>query len=265
LALKLLPNLDFSRFELPGVLQRIALIFLACAFLFLYTNWRTQLIIGLGILVAYWLALTLIPVPGFGAGVIEPGKNLANWLDGALIPHSLLNKKGYDSEGLLSTFPAIASGISGLLAGKMLQQKADRKIIVLQIITAGILLILVGNAMDWFFPVIKQIWTSSYVLLTSGWAFTVFALIYWMVDIKGLKTGTRPWVIFGSNAIAIYVLADVFETLFIKSGLRGSSMNLMINQGVFIKTASMLWAIFSVLVCFLASYLLYKRRIFIKL
>lgn len=265
LALRLLPNLDFSRFELPGVLQRIALVFMACAILFLYTNWRTQIFVGIGILVAYWLALMLIPVPGFGAGVIEPGKNLANWMDGAIIPANLLNKKGYDSEGFLSTFPAIATGIAGLLAGKMLQQKTDKKIIVLQLLVAGILMILVGNLMDWFFPIIKKIWTSSYVLVTSGWAFLVFALIYWIVDIKGWKAGTKPWIIFGSNAITIYVLADVFETIFIKSGIRDGAMGIMENRGIYINSASLLWAVFSVSVCFTAAFILYKKRIFIKL
>jgi len=123
LALRFLPTFDFSRFELPGVLQRIALVFLACALLFIYSGWRTQLFVGVGILFAYWLALMYIPVPGFGPGVLEPGKNLANWLDGVVIPTNLLNKKGYDSEGILSTFPAIVTGISGLLAGKILQFK----------------------------------------------------------------------------------------------------------------------------------------------
>jgi predicted acyltransferase len=265
LFLRLLPTLDFSRFELPGVLQRIALVFLACSSLFLYTEWRTQLFVGIGILVAYWLALLLIPVPGFGAGVLEPGKNLANWIDSVVFPSFLINKRGYDSEGLLSTFPAIVTGITGLLAGKILQQKTDKKIIVLQLLVAGMVMILIGNIMDLFFPVIKQIWTSSYVMVTSGWAFLVFAAIYWIVDIKGWKNGTKPWIIFGSNAIAIYVLADVFETLFFKSGLRDSSIKFMIGQGIFIKTASLVWALFSVIVCFLVGVILYKRKIFIKL
>ena len=265
LALRLLPNLDFSRFELPGVLQRIALVFLACAFLFLYTNWRVQLSVGVGILIAYWIALIFIPVPGFGAGIIEPGKNLANWMDGAIIPHQLLNKKGYDSEGILSTFPAIGTGISGLLAGKILKQDKEKRIVLLQMIATGLLLVLLGNIYGWFFPVIKKIWTSSYVLLTSGYAFLVFSVIYWSVDIKGWKTGTKPWIIFGSNAIAIYVLADVFETIFINSGLRDNTVLWMESSGIYIKTASLIWASFSVLVCFLAGLILYKKRIFIKL
>jgi len=265
LALRFLPTLDFSRFELPGVLQRISLVFLACAFLFLYTEWRTQLFAGIGILITYWLAMILIPVPGFGSGVLEPGKNLANWIDGVVIPANLLNKKGYDSEGILSTFPAIVTGISGLLAGKLLLQKTDKKIIVLQMVSTGILLIIIGYAVDWYFPVIKKIWTSSFMLVTSGWAFLVFALFYWLIEIKKWNYGTKPWIIFGSNAIAIYGLADVFETAFLKSGVRVLAMNTMQNMGFYIKTASLIWAVFSLLVCYAAGYFLHRKQIFIKL
>ncbi|HSO86182.1 MAG TPA: heparan-alpha-glucosaminide N-acetyltransferase domain-containing protein [Draconibacterium sp.] len=265
LALRLLPTLDFSRFELPGVLQRISIVFIACAFLFLYTEWRTHLFVGVGILFAYWLALMYIPVPGFGPGVLEPGKNLANWLDSAVFPTFLINKKGYDSEGILSTFPAIVTGISGLLAGKILQQKKDKSQIFKHLLFAGILLVLTGYGISSFFPIIKKIWTSSFMLVTAGWAFLVFALIYWLIEIQGIKSGTKPWIIFGSNAIAIYVLADVFETIFLQSGVRAFAMNAMQNMDIFIKTASLIWAIFSVTVCYAAGYLMYQKRVFIKL
>jgi predicted acyltransferase len=221
--------------------------------------------VGVGILFVYWLALMFIPVPGFGPGVLEPGKNLANWLDGVVIPSNLLNKKGYDSEGILSTFPAIVTGISGLLAGKMLQQKKDKSQIVKQLFVTGILLAVAGYGIGSFFPIIKKIWTSSFMLVTSGWAFLVFALIYWLIEIKGIKAGTKLWIIFGSNAIAIYVLADVFETLFLKTGVHDFAMLTMQNMDIFIKTASLIWAIFSVLVCYAAGYLMYRKKVFIKL
>jgi predicted acyltransferase len=265
LALRLLPTLDFSRFELPGVLQRISLVFLACAALYLFTSWRTQLLAGVSILVAYWLALILIPVPGIGAGILEPGKNLANWIDKVVFPPYLINKRGYDSEGILSTIPAVVTGISGLLAGKMLQQTVYKWKIFLNLIFIGIVLVLAGYTVGIWFPIIKKIWTSSYVLVTSGWAFIVYGLLYFLVEIKNLKTGTFPWIVFGSNAIAIYVLADVFETLFLKTGFINQAMNLMQNMNIYIKTASLIWAIFSVLVCFLAALFLYRKRIFIKL
>ncbi len=265
LALRLLPTLDFSRFELPGVLQRISLVFLACAFLFLYTGWCTQFFVGVGILVAYWLALMYIPVPGFGPGDLEPGKNLANWLDSAVFPSYLINKKGYDSEGILSTFPAIVTGISGLLAGKLLQQKKDKGLIFKSLLVTGILLAVAGYGFGIFFPIIKKIWTSSFMLVTSGWAYLVFALIYWLVEIKGIKTGTKPWIIFGSNAIAIYILADVFETLFLKTGVHDFAMTTMQNMDIYIKSASIIWAVFSLMVCYTAGYFLYRKQIFIKL
>jgi len=103
------------------------------------------------------------------------------------------------------------------------------------------------------------------MLVTSGWAFLVFALIYWLIEIKGITTGTKPWIIFGSNAIAIYVLADVFETLFIKTGIHDFAMITMQNQDIYIKNASLIWAVFSVLVCYIAGWMLYRKKIFIRL
>lgn len=263
--LKILPTFDFSRIELPGVLQRIALVFIACAILFLYTGWKSQLYIALGIQAAYVLALKFIPVSNIGAGILEPGKNLTNWMDGVVIPHFLLNKKGYDSEGFLSTFPAITSGITGLMAGRLLIISRDKQKTVQTFLLTGFVLTIAGYGLSLYLPIIKRIWTSSYVLVTSGWAFMVFALIYWLVEIKELKTGLKPWIIFGSNAIAMYVLADVFETLYYITGLHDFAMTTMVNSGIYIYTASLLWAIFSVLTCFVPAYILYRKKIFIKL
>ena len=264
-ALKILPTFDFSRIELPGVLQRIALVFFACALLFVYTDWKTQLGVGLAILILYCFTMYYIPVLNFGAGILEPGKNLANWLDGIVIPANLLNKKGYDSEGFYSTFPAIVSGISGLLAGKILLSKNNTESKVILLFAIGTILVLCGTTWGYTFPVIKKIWTSSYVLLTSGWAFLSLALFIWLIDLNKFTTGTKPFIVFGSNAIAIYVLADVFETFFIRTNLRDTVFSGMVNFGIYDKTASLIWACFSVLVCYLAAHLLYSRKIFIKL
>jgi len=263
--IRVLPTLDFSRIELPGVLQRIALVFMACAFLFLYTNWKQQLYIGFGILVAYWVAMTFIPTPQFGAGLLEPGKNLTNWLDGVVIPASLLNKRGYDAEGFLSTFPAIVSGISGLIAGRIILTKQRKEQAVLSMFVIGIVLVFTGNIWGWSFPIVKKIWTSSYVLVTSGWAFTVLALLVWLIDINEIRRGTKHWIIFGSNAIAIYILADVFETLFIRSGLHDAVYTELLSLGMQPKSASLTWAIFSVIVCYLTAWLMYVKKIFVKL
>lgn len=262
--IRFLPTLDTSRIELPGVLQRIALVFLACALIYLYTSWKTQIYIAIGILVTYWLSMKLIPVPGIETGTLELGKNLANWLDGVVIPKSLLNKKGYDSEGFYSTFPAIASGISGLLAGHILLKNNIKENRVTYLYTIGTLLILAGYIWGWFFPIIKKVWTSSFTLVTSGWAFIILALLIWAIDIKGLKKGLKPWLVFGSNAIAIYVLADVFETIYKKTGFQDYGYTAL-QEFLNTYNASLIWALFSLSICYLAGYILYKRRIFIKL
>jgi len=263
--IKFLPVLDFSKIEIPGVLQRIALVFMACAFLFLYTDWKIQIYTGLGILIAYWAIMTCIPVPIFGPGVLEPGKNLANWMDGVVIPASLLSKKGYDAEGFLSTFPAIVSGIAGLLAGKIILSGRTREQIVNSMFVTGTILIFTGTIWGWFFLISKKIWTSSYVLLTSGWAFVVFALLFWMVEIRGVRRGMKPWLVFGSNAIAIYFLADVFETIFLRTGFHDGALAWLQSTGLEAKNISLIWALFSVAICYSAASLLYLRKIFIKL
>jgi predicted acyltransferase len=186
-------------------------------------------------------------------------------MDGMVIPASLLNKKGYDAEGFLSTFPAIVSGISGLLAGKIILGRQNKEQMVNTLFFIGTLLIFTGTAWGWSFPVIKKIWTSSYVLLTSGWAFIVFASLIWLIDIKNIRQGTLPWIIFGSNAIAIYFMADVFETIFLWTGLHDAFMNGLQDHGMPTINASLLWAVFSVLVCYLVAWLMYKRKLFIKL
>ena len=263
--IRVLPTLDFSRIEIPGVLQRIALVFLACALIFLFADWKKQIYLGFGILIAYWLAMTCIPIPMFGAGVLEPGKNLANWMDSVVLPLSLLNKRGYDAEGFLSTFPAIVSGISGLLAGHILLRNQEKEKSILQLFALGIGLICAGDRWGWTFPVVKKIWTSSYVLLTSGWAFMVFGLLVWLIDVQGIRKGTKPFVIFGTNAIAIYFLADVFETLFLRTGFHDLALSCMQDIGFMPKNASLVWAIFSVLVCYVAAWILYRKKIFLKL
>ncbi len=263
--IRVLPTLDFSRIEIPGVLQRIALVFLACALIFLFADWKKQIYLGFGILIAYWLAMICIPIPVFGAGVLEPGKNLANWMDSVVLPLSLLNKRGYDAEGFLSTFPAIVSGISGLMAGRLLLRNQNKEKCILQFFVVGIALIFAGEIWGWSFPVVKKIWTSSYVLLTSGWAFMVFGLLVWLVEVVGIRKGTKPFVIFGTNAIAIYFLADVFETIFLRTGIHDLALSGMQDVGMAPKNASLVWAIFSVMVCYLAAWLLYVKKIFVKL
>lgn len=263
--LRLLPNFDIGNIELPGVLQRIALVFLISAILFLFTDWKIQVTVGLLILVLYSVAMQLVPVPGIGTGVLEPGRNMAAWIDRMVIPASLMNKKGFDSEGFFSSLPAVSNCIAGMIAGKLMlsRQSVEKKIIWLFILGAAF--IVIGQAWNWSFPINKKIWTSSFVLYTSGWAAIIFAISIWVADVLGYKKWTFPGIVFGSNAIAIYILADVFDTFFLHSTIKSLVYESLININIYPKAASLIWATFNLLVCYFASLFLYRKRIFIKL
>jgi predicted acyltransferase len=263
--LRLLPNFDLGNIELPGVLQRIAFVFFISASLFLVSNWRQQAIIGIGILILYSIAMQLLPVPGIGPGVLEPGRNLAAWIDRLVIPASLLNKKGFDSDGLFSSFPAVSTCIAGMLTGHLLLHEGsyNKKLVVLLVV--GVVFILAGKLWDLSFPINKKLWTSSFVLYTAGWAAVVFAISIWVADVLGFHKWAKPGIIFGSNAISIYVLADVFQTIFLHTSLQSFVYESLLEANVYPKAASLMWALFSVFVCYVAAMFLYRKKIFVKL
>ncbi len=265
--LSLYPEFNFAEIRIPGVLQRIAVVFLVCALMFVNTTWKTQAKWGVGFLVFYWVVMVFVPVPGLGTGILEPGQNMAAWLDSFLIPGKMWEGT-WDPEGVLSTIPSFATGISGMLAGHLIQSKLsiERKLVWLYM--AGFCALAVGYFWGWSFPINKHIWTSSYVLYTSGLALLTLATSIWVVDELGYKKWTTVGLIYGSNAIAAYFLAGIF-TLFVSipesANIHNGMMNLFANIGLPPKAASLGWALFYNLLCFVPVYVLYRRKVFIKL
>ena len=262
--LNLFPEFNFAELRIPGVLQRIAICYLVCALLFLSTDWKAQVRIAVIFLVGYWLAMVLIPVPGIGAGVLEPGKNLAAWIDSLLIPGKMWQGT-WDPEGILSTIPAVVTGITGMLAGQLIKQEMEIPNKLTYLFFIGFLCVLGGYFWDLFFPINKNLWTSSYVLFTSGWAFMSLAACILIVDVHGYDRIAKFGVIYGSNAISIYVLAGMLPALL--SGVLGIQemfFNGLVNAGMAPKLASMLWAFAYMFLCFIPAYILYKKKIFIK-
>lgn len=267
--LNLYPNFDPEALRVAGVLQRIAIVFLCCALLFLKTNWQKQALIGAALLVGYWIVMTFIPTPGYGKVILEPGENMAAWVDGFLLPGRMWNET-WDPEGLLSTVPAIATGIGGLLAGKLLcnTKSNDKKIIWL--FTAGFVAAVAGYVWSWHFPLNKPIWSSSYVLVSCGLASMSLAALIFFIDELGYKKIATPFVIFGANAISVYVLADVLGYFFWGVSIGGSSirvhfMTLFTNLGISAELASMLYGLLYTSLLFVPCLLLYRRKIFIRL
>lgn len=264
LFLALFPEFNFMELRIPGVLQRIAIVYLVCALIGLSTGWKTQAKIAVSLLVGYWLAMVLIPVPEIGAGVLEPGKNLAAYIDNLVIPLRLYQGT-WDPEGLLSTLPAIATGLTGMLAGQLLKQDFDIEKKLNYLFFIGFLCILGGYAWDLVFPFNKNLWSSSFVLFTSGWAFMSFAACILIVDVHGYQKVAKFGVIYGSNAITIYVLAGMLPVLLNGVfGVKDLFFNGLVDIGMAPKMASALWAFTYMFICFIPAYILYKKKIFIK-
>lgn len=222
--LNLMPDFDFSNVRWTGTLHRIAIVFLICSTLFLTTSWKQQAWIGALTLVAYWLAMTQIPTPDVGQVVLERGQNLAAWVDRKYLPGRMWQGT-WDPEGILSTFPSIVTGIMGMLAGRWMLSSASPTEKVSYLMTAGLFTAAAGYFWGLTFPVNENLWTSSFVLVTSGFAAMLLGAVYFLVDVLGHKGGTKPGIIFGANAISVYVLADIFALFFYRFRIDNQPLN----------------------------------------
>lgn len=275
---------DFGTMRIFGVLQRIAVCYLVTSLIFLHTNWKQQLGIAVALLLGYWLVMTAIPVPGCEVTTIDDKAcNLAAYIDRMILGESHIWRFGkvYDPEGILSTIPAIVTTISGVLAGTWLIKKDEgegmkdeNEAKVAGIFFFGVVLFAVGWIWNSFFPFNKSLWTSSYVLVTSGLALFTLGCCYWLIDIKGYKKWAWPFVVFGANALALFVFTGIFARMisaYKTPGPDGQAWSLQktVVQNVFLAlfqpiNASLAYAICFILLWLLFMWLLYRKRIFIK-
>jgi predicted acyltransferase len=267
------PYNDLAAFRIPGVLQRIAVCYFFAAIIFLNTRWRAQALIVVALLVLYWAAMKLTPVPGYGAGDLSMAGNLAAYVDrGVFGRHTW--KPLYDPEGLLSTTPAIATTLCGVLTGHLLRSRRVPLEKVAWMFVAGAICMIVGWAWNFWFPVNKALWTSSYVVLTAGMALELLAACYWIVDIKGYARWAKPFLAFGTNALVVYFLSEfaVLVASLIKfTRADGSRVDVLglIYEKLFASwaspiNASLMFALCTVLVWLGVMSILYRKRIFIK-
>jgi predicted acyltransferase len=224
LFLTLFPRFNFETVRIPGVLQRISIVFLVCSLLYMKSTWLTQLRIGLVLLLAYYLVMTLVPVPGFGVPSLDPESNLGAWLDRTLLGgHLWAQSKTWDPEGILSTVPAVVTGISGMLTGRMMtSDKPQAEKVTWMFLTGGGLTIL-GLAWGTVFPINKSLWTSSYVLYTSGIALQFMAAFYWLIDVQGFRSWARPMIWYGMNALFVFALSGILVKILIRIKMTGTN------------------------------------------
>jgi predicted acyltransferase len=268
--LALFPTFNFENLRIVGVLQRIAIVYLICAVIYQNTSFSTQLKIGSGLLLFYWITMMFIPFGGNLAGTLEPGNNFAAWVDNFVVPGRMYQET-WDPEGFYSTIPSIVTGISGMLCGKMiLNINNSLKDKIIKLFCWGTLMLITGHFWDYIFPINKHIWTSSYVLFSSGLGMMILAMSMWIIDEKKRTRNIKFCLVFGSNAIVAYVLHGIVWRLFhipIISGvgLQKLWMDTGINLGLPAKFVSLNWAIFYTLLIYFIVYQLYKKKIFIKI
>jgi predicted acyltransferase len=249
----------FENVRLLGVLQRIALCYLFAGILFCTFGRRTLIAVCAGLLIAYWALMTFVPVPGVGAGNFNEGMNLANYLDKQYLP--LRKWDGdHDPEGLLSTLPAIATCLLGVFAGMLLKDSrvdVQRKVYLLS--AAGIIGLAVGHLWGLQFPIIKKIWTSSYVMVAGGYSCLLLALFVQVVDVWKSRKWAQPFIWIGMNPIAIYLAWELFPFRDLAERLVGGPIKTQLgNFGELLVSTAVLGLVF------LLSWFLYRRKLFLR-
>jgi predicted acyltransferase len=274
--LSLYPYFNFETVRIPGVLQRIAVVFFFSALLYMTTTWLTQLRIAILLLVGYYLVMTLIPVPGIGPANLEPTTNLAAWMDNWLLAGHLWSQtKIWDPEGILSTFPAIGTCIIGILTGHLFTSVKEVAHRTSWLFFTGSLLTVLGLAWGLVFPINKALWTSSYVLYTAGIGMQVLAVLHWLIDGLGYQKWSQPFSWYGLNAIVVFVgsgfLAETLITIRINRA-DGTEISVwsLIHEKLFASwmapiNASLAFALMWVTLFGILLYFMYRKKIFIKI
>jgi predicted acyltransferase len=270
---------DLSSIRLMGVLQRIALTYLFASLIVLKLPRKTQWLVAGGLLIGYWLTMMYIPVPEYGAGVLTREGNFGAFIDRLIIPKVHLYKgDGFnfmgDPEGLFSTIPAIVSVLAGYFTGEWIKDKKQATSHTsMDLVLFGLCCLVIAIIWDVAFPMNKKIWTSSYVLFTSGWALMLLAACYELIEVRLIKRWSKPFEIMGLNAIALFVASVLLIKITAKTqlgtGETAISIYNWIYQNIFASwsgkfNGSFLFALVTLLFWYGVAVLMYQKRWFLK-
>jgi len=270
---------DLSSIRLMGVLQRIALSYLFASLIVLKLPRKSQWLVAGGLLIGYWLTMMYVPVPDYGAGVLTREGNFGAFIDRLIIPKAHLYKSdGFnfmgDPEGLFSTIPAIVSVLAGYFTGEWIKDKKQANSQTsMDLVLFGLCCLVIAIIWDVSFPINKKIWTSSYVLFTSGWALMLLAACYELIEVRLIKRWSKPFEIMGLNAIALFVasvfLIKIIAKTQLGTGETAVSIYNWIYQNIFASWAgnfngSFLFAFVTLLFWYGVAVLMYQKRWFIK-
>ncbi len=268
------PHFSLSTQRILGVLQRIAICYLIASTIFLFSGLRGQILWIAGLLVAYWMLMMLVPVPGFGTGHLDVDGNFAHYVDWNLLGrHNYAGTVTWDPEGIVSTLPAIATALLGIIAGRILQLRESLAERTTKLFVIGSLLLAAGAIVDIWMPINKKLWSDSFVLFMAGLDFVVLAVCIYFVDMRGWKKPVKPFVILGMNAIAIYLASEYLDealgAIRWQAGAKTISLHQVIYNNVFAPlaspmNASLLYSITYVLIMFAIAYAMHRRRWFLR-
>lgn len=253
-------NFDFVHQRYASVLGRIGLAWMVGALLFVHTRTITRAWITAAILVGYWLLLAFVPAPdGNGAGVFTMEGSLVGYVDRLLLP-GRLHLTVHDPEGILSAVPAVATALLGMFAGELVKREgmADRKKVGV-LAAAGAVLLVVGLVWSSFFPVNKNLWTSSFVCVVGAYSVWMFALFYYVVDVLGYRRWTLFFTVIGMNSITIYMAQQFVNFSFTSKALFGGIVGMVPAE-----VRPFVGAVGYIAVCWGFLYFLYRKRVFLK-
>ncbi|MEK6757457.1 MAG: DUF5009 domain-containing protein [Bacteroidota bacterium] len=268
---------SWAAIRIPGVLQRIAMCYFIASLIVLYSSIVWQIRWTAIFLIVYWVLVKAIPVPGYGAGVLEPMGSLVWYIDSTILSgHTWTGAPapGFDPEGILSTLPAIATTLFGVLTGHFIRSERTPEEKTAWMFVYGSGLMFVGLVMDNWLPINKNLWTSSYTVFMAGIALNIFAFCYWLIDVKGSTGWTKPFQIYGLNAISMFALAGLVGRLtavWKVSGADGAPISLKAwyYQLLFVPIgdpmiASFLHSVVFMLGLYLIAYVMYRFNVIIK-
>ena len=265
-----IPHFHLATWRIPGVLQRIAIVYFITSVIVLFTGWRGRLATLVGCLIGYWAIMKFVPIPGYGIGNLTPEGNLASWLDRLTMYNHLYIEHVRDPEGILSTIPSIGTCLLGVFTGEWLRSARSSRQKLAGMLAAGVVGVAIGKLWGHEFPINKNLWTSSYVLFAGGLALLFLAFCYWAVDIKGWKAWGKPFLMMGMNPLALYALAglvaDISVSLHLGGGetLKGWIYSRFYEPIANPYNASMLYGLTYSVTFLILGWILYRRKIFLK-
>jgi predicted acyltransferase len=273
-------GLDLHTWRIEGVTQRIALCYFAAAVLVLWSDWRGQVVALIACVVGYWALMRFVPVPGLGVPgrdipFMDPDRNLVAWLDRILFPGRLYNGTR-DPEGIISTIPAVGTVLLGVITGQLLRTNRTMKVKASTMLGAGVAGLIAGEIWNRWFPINKNLWTSSFVLFAGGFSLVVLAFWYWVLEIKRWRgTWTSLPLVFGMNAIVGFVADSLVYGpgyTFTAKGPNGATLNwheaaqaYLESSGLSAANGSLVYSVSAVLFCWLLLWLLWRKKIFVKI